>query len=239
MRAMRVEGADPPLLVAEHDNLLAQQLFLPRKVVQFVGSADRLPVAAQEFTHRAAWLDAGQLVIGYGALPSIGRFHRVPPPSPGAAVAPCRRRACDVNRRTRYFQFRVTPEPDPTPQRKTLGPRDHGRPAARPSSIREIHPPAGAPDSPADAATRPPRKRGRIRGRGNRQRLPDPAIIRPDAAPIVRAGCLTGQASGRWRTHPPGAFALAGVLGRGYGATPLLSGDDRGDGSTEKPRGPR
>ena len=28
MRAMRVEGADPALLVAEHDNLLAQQLSL-------------------------------------------------------------------------------------------------------------------------------------------------------------------------------------------------------------------
>jgi len=32
MRAMAVEAADPPLLVAEHDDLLAQELFLPRKV---------------------------------------------------------------------------------------------------------------------------------------------------------------------------------------------------------------
>jgi hypothetical protein len=46
MRAMRVEGADPPLLVAEHDNLLAQELFLPREVAQFVGRADRLPIAS-------------------------------------------------------------------------------------------------------------------------------------------------------------------------------------------------
>src|SRR5262249_40114049 len=36
MRAMRVERADPPLLVAEHDNLLAQQLFLARQVGEFV-----------------------------------------------------------------------------------------------------------------------------------------------------------------------------------------------------------
>jgi hypothetical protein len=43
---MRVEGADPPLLVAEHDNLLAQELFLPREVAQFVGRADRLPIAS-------------------------------------------------------------------------------------------------------------------------------------------------------------------------------------------------
>ena len=32
VRAMRVEGADPSLLVAEHDDLLAQKLFLPRQV---------------------------------------------------------------------------------------------------------------------------------------------------------------------------------------------------------------
>ena len=80
MRAMRVEGADPPLLVAEHDNLLAQKLFLPRKVAQFVGSADRLPVAPHQLAHRAARLDAGKLVIGRQGLSSIRRFHRIPPP---------------------------------------------------------------------------------------------------------------------------------------------------------------
>ncbi len=79
MRAMRVEGADPPLPVAEHDDLLAQQLFLPRKVAQFVRCADRLPVAAHQLAHRAARLDAGQLVIGRRGLPSVCRFHRVPP----------------------------------------------------------------------------------------------------------------------------------------------------------------
>jgi hypothetical protein len=59
MRAVRIEGADPPLLVAKHDNLLAQELFLAGKVAEFIGGADRLPVAAQEFAHRAARLDAG------------------------------------------------------------------------------------------------------------------------------------------------------------------------------------
>ena len=72
MRAMRVEGADPPLLVAEHDNVLAQKLFLPRKIAQFVGCADRLPVAAHELAHRAARLDAGKLVIGRRGLSSVG-----------------------------------------------------------------------------------------------------------------------------------------------------------------------
>jgi hypothetical protein len=66
MRAMRIEGADPSLLVAEHDDVLAQQLFLARKLAQFVGGADRLPVAAHQLAHRAARLDAGQLVIGRG-----------------------------------------------------------------------------------------------------------------------------------------------------------------------------
>jgi hypothetical protein len=32
MRTMRVEGAESPLLVAEHNDLLAQELFLSRKI---------------------------------------------------------------------------------------------------------------------------------------------------------------------------------------------------------------
>src|SRR6516162_794447 len=43
MRAMRIEGADPPVLVAKHDNLLTQKLFLARHLVQLVERADRLP----------------------------------------------------------------------------------------------------------------------------------------------------------------------------------------------------
>src|SRR5205807_8222499 len=72
MRAMRVERADPAVLVAKDDDLLAQQLFLPRQVAEFVRRADRLPVPAQEFAHRAARLDAGQLVIRSRNLRSIG-----------------------------------------------------------------------------------------------------------------------------------------------------------------------
>ena len=79
MRAMRIEGADPPLPVAEHDNRLAQELFLARHLVQLVERADRLPVAAHQLAHRAARLDAGGLVIRCGSLPSVGRFHRIPP----------------------------------------------------------------------------------------------------------------------------------------------------------------
>ena len=46
VRAMRLERTHMPLFVAE----------LTRR-------ADRLPIAAEEFAHRAARLDAGQLII--------------------------------------------------------------------------------------------------------------------------------------------------------------------------------
>src|ERR1700731_157441 len=79
MRAMRVERANPALLVAEDDDFLAEQLLLPRQVLQLVGEAHRLPIAPQQLAHRAARLDAGQLVIRWRNLPSISRFHRSPP----------------------------------------------------------------------------------------------------------------------------------------------------------------
>src|SRR5436309_10850880 len=79
MRAMRVERADSALLVAEQDDLLAEQLFLARQIFQLLGEADRLPITTQEFAHRAARLDAGQLVIGWRGLPSISRFHHLLP----------------------------------------------------------------------------------------------------------------------------------------------------------------
>src|SRR6266550_2979245 len=79
MRAMRVERADPALLVAEDDDLLAEELFLPRQIAQLLGQADRLPIAPQQLPHRAARLDAGQLVIGGWCLPSVSRFHRLSP----------------------------------------------------------------------------------------------------------------------------------------------------------------
>src|SRR5258708_3175012 len=95
MGAMRVEGADPALPVAEHDDLLAEELHLFRQIGKLVREADRLPVAAQEFAHRAAPFDAGQLVIGRRGLATIGRFHRTPPlPSArGGVERRCKRRA--------------------------------------------------------------------------------------------------------------------------------------------------
>src|SRR6266513_1957236 len=80
MRAMRVERADPALLVTEQDDLLAEELLLARQIFQLLGEAHRLPITAQEFAHRAARLDAGQLIIGWRGLPSISRFHRLPLP---------------------------------------------------------------------------------------------------------------------------------------------------------------
>src|SRR5437868_14235883 len=98
MRAMRVERADPALLVAEDDDLLPEELFLARQIFQFLGEADRLPITAQEFAHRAAQLDTGQLVIGWRGLPSISRFHRLPPCREPASK--CKRRSRSaVNRR--------------------------------------------------------------------------------------------------------------------------------------------
>jgi hypothetical protein len=72
MRAMRVERADPALLVAKEDDLLAEELHLLRQVAELVRGAHRLPIAAHQFAHRAARLDAGQLVIRSRNLCSIG-----------------------------------------------------------------------------------------------------------------------------------------------------------------------
>src|SRR6266478_5225372 len=112
MRAMRLERADPALLVAEQDDLLAEELLLARQIFQLLGEADRLPITAQEFAHRAARLDAGQLVIGWRGLPSISRFHRLPPISVVAAADRCKRRAgAGVNggRRRSDLEQRQTP----------------------------------------------------------------------------------------------------------------------------------
>src|SRR5204863_9418479 len=114
MRAMRLERADPALLVAEQDDLLAEELFLARQIFQLLGEADRLPVAAEEFTHRAPRLDAGQLVIGWRGLPSISRFHRLPPIS--AAQQQKREMQTPSARRCQ----RETPLPLPHPGRGAL-----------------------------------------------------------------------------------------------------------------------
>src|SRR5260221_6918365 len=112
MGAMRLERADPARLVAEHDDLLAEELFLPRQIAQLVREAHRLPIAAQQFAHRAARLDAGQLEIGRRDLPSISRFHRTPPcPAGMNPRTKCKRRSgCGVNSRPlRYACFETRP----------------------------------------------------------------------------------------------------------------------------------
>jgi hypothetical protein len=75
VRAMRLKRSDAPLLVAENDELLAEQLHLLWQIGQLIRGAHRLPVAAQEFTHRASLLDAGHLVVRWRCLRSVGRFH--------------------------------------------------------------------------------------------------------------------------------------------------------------------
>ena len=111
MRAMRLQRADLPRLVAEQDDLLAQELFLARQVLQFIRGAHRLPVAAQQFTHRAARLDAGQLGSGWRGLLSVGRLHHVSQLSPAPRLRDAGAGARDVNRQGRYFQFHVAPVP--------------------------------------------------------------------------------------------------------------------------------
>src|ERR1700674_524712 len=72
---MRLEGPDASHLVTEDDELLAKQLHFLRQIAQFIRGADRLPIPAQELTHRAPRFDAGQLIVGWWCLPSVGRSH--------------------------------------------------------------------------------------------------------------------------------------------------------------------
>ena len=72
---MRLKGTDASLLVTEYHGLLAEQLYLLRQIAELIRLADWLPIAAQEFTHWAARLDAGQLVFGWRCLPSVCRSH--------------------------------------------------------------------------------------------------------------------------------------------------------------------
>jgi hypothetical protein len=72
MCAMRLQRADPAFLVAKDDDFLAEQLDLPGEVADLVRRADRLPIAAQQLAHRAARLDAGELIVRRGGLPSVG-----------------------------------------------------------------------------------------------------------------------------------------------------------------------
>src|ERR1700730_5862019 len=76
---MRLKDSDAALFVTKDHQLLAEQLHLLWQIVELVRGAHRLPIATQEFTHRASWLDAGQLVVRWRYLPSVSRFHHCLP----------------------------------------------------------------------------------------------------------------------------------------------------------------
>jgi len=85
VRAMRLERPDAPLLVTEDDELLAEQLHFLRQIAQLIRGADRLPIPAQQLTHRAPQFDAGQLIVRRQCLPFVRRFHYSLP----MVIAPC------------------------------------------------------------------------------------------------------------------------------------------------------
>jgi hypothetical protein len=68
---MRLERADAALLVAKDDQLFAKDFDLLRQIGKLVGGADRLPITAQQFPHRTARFDDGE-VVGRRNLPAIG-----------------------------------------------------------------------------------------------------------------------------------------------------------------------
>jgi len=68
---MRLQRTDTPLFVAEDDEFLAEQLYFLRKIAKLIRRADRLPIAAQQFAHRAPRLDACQLIIRWRCLASV------------------------------------------------------------------------------------------------------------------------------------------------------------------------
>ena len=63
MRAMQLQQADGAALVAEHDEVLAEDLDPQRQIVQLVGETDRLPEAAQIFAARRAGANMGEFRI--------------------------------------------------------------------------------------------------------------------------------------------------------------------------------
>src|ERR1700730_14834815 len=63
MRAIKLQEADRTRLVAERDEVLAEDAQAPRQLAQFAGEDDRLPEAPQIFPARLARPDPGQLMI--------------------------------------------------------------------------------------------------------------------------------------------------------------------------------
>jgi hypothetical protein len=71
VRAMRLKRSDAALLVAKDNYLFAEDLYFLRQIAKFVGGAYGLPIAPQQFAHRATSLDDGKL-IGRWDTPAIG-----------------------------------------------------------------------------------------------------------------------------------------------------------------------
>src|ERR1700730_10027470 len=63
MRAMQFQEADRAALVAERDEVLAENAQAARQLPQRVGQDDRLPEAAQIFAAGRARPDSGQLLV--------------------------------------------------------------------------------------------------------------------------------------------------------------------------------
>jgi hypothetical protein len=72
MRAVRVDQAGPAGLVAKQDQVLAQHPHLARRVAGVGRGADRVPVAPEQFAHRRAGADLGQLLAVARLRPAIG-----------------------------------------------------------------------------------------------------------------------------------------------------------------------
>ena len=72
MAAAGMEQAQPAVAVAKQDQILAERAELAGNVGGVGRKADRVPVAPQQFAHRRAAADLGQLGAGGGRLHGIG-----------------------------------------------------------------------------------------------------------------------------------------------------------------------
>ncbi|MET4846494.1 hypothetical protein ABIF62_006989 [Bradyrhizobium japonicum] len=88
MAAARVQQAGAAMLVAEQHQILAERTHLLRRVGGVADQPDRMPVAAQQFSHRRAAHDRGELgtrmrrlhrIGGAEIAIPLGHRHAVPP----------------------------------------------------------------------------------------------------------------------------------------------------------------
>jgi hypothetical protein len=64
MAAARMQQAGAAVLVAEQDQVLAERADFSGNVSGVTGKTDRMPISAQQFPHRRAAADLGQLRPG-------------------------------------------------------------------------------------------------------------------------------------------------------------------------------